>query len=70
MCESSSESAEIADSGEKGLQHVNNRLFNMDKPMNSSDLTYYLLQWGSIGSMAAVIKTTNQTFKVNISIHI
>ena len=42
MCESSSESAKIANSGEKGLQHVNNLLFNMDKPMNSSDLTCYL----------------------------
>ena len=42
MCESSSESAEIADSSEKELQHVNNQLFNMEKSMNSSDLTYYL----------------------------
>ena len=29
--------AEIADSGEKGLQRVNNRLFHMNKPMDSSD---------------------------------
>ena len=36
------ESAEIADSGEKGLHRVNNRLFHADKPMDSSDLTYYL----------------------------
>ena len=40
--EGSGESAKIADSGEKGLQRVNNRLFHMDKPMDSSDLTYYL----------------------------
>ena len=51
MREGSGGSAEIANSGEKGLQHVNNRLFNMNKPMNSSDLTYYIKQWGSIGSM-------------------
>ena len=36
------ESAEIVDSGEKGLQRVNNRLFHVDKPRNSSDLTFYL----------------------------
>ena len=42
MCRRSGESAEIADLGEKGLQHVNNRLFNMDKSMNSLDLTCYL----------------------------
>ena len=70
MCENSSELAEIADSGENGLHRVNNRLSNMDKSMNSSDLTCYLLQWGSTESMAAVIKTTNQTFKVQRSIHI
>ena len=40
--EGSGESAKIADSGEKGLQRVNNRLFHMDKPMDSLDLTYYL----------------------------
>ena len=40
--EGSGESVEIADSGENGLQRVNNRLFHMDKPMDSSDLTYYL----------------------------
>ena len=33
--EGSDESAEIANSGEKGLQRVNNRLFHVDKPMNS-----------------------------------
>ena len=38
----SDELAEIADSGEKGLHRVNNRLFHMDKPMDSSDLTCYL----------------------------
>ena len=42
ICEGSSESTEIADSGEHGLRRVNNRLFNMDKPTDSSDLTYYL----------------------------
>ena len=36
------ESVKIADSGEKGLQRVNNRLFHMDKPIDSSHLTYYL----------------------------
>ena len=40
--EGSDESTKIADSGEKGLQRVNNRLFHMDKPMDSSDLSYYL----------------------------
>ena len=40
--EGSDESTKIADSGENGLQRVNNRLFNMDKPMDSSDLTCYL----------------------------
>ena len=34
------ESAKIADSSEKELQRMNNRLFHADKPMNSSDLTY------------------------------
>ena len=32
----------VADSGEEGLHRVNNRLFHVDKPMNSSDLTWYL----------------------------
>ena len=36
--EGSNESAEIANSGEKGLQRVHNRLFYMDKAMDSSDL--------------------------------
>ena len=40
--ESSGELAKIANSGEKGLQRVNNRLFHTDKPMDSSDLTCYL----------------------------
>ena len=35
-------SAKTANLGKKGLQRVNNRLFNMDKPMNSLDLTCYL----------------------------
>ena len=42
MCERSSESTEIANSDEKGLWRVNNQLFHVEKPMNSSDLTYYL----------------------------
>ena len=42
MCDSSGKSAEIADSGEKGLHHANNWLFNPDKPINLSDLTCYL----------------------------
>ena len=40
--EGTGESAKIADLGEKGLQRVNNRLFHVDKHMNSSDLTCYL----------------------------
>ena len=44
--EGSDESTKIADSGEKGLQRVNNRLFHMDKPMDSLDSTRYLKQWG------------------------
>ena len=36
------ESAEIADSGGKGLQRADNRLFHVNKPINSSDLTCYL----------------------------
>ena len=42
ICEGLDESAKIADSDEKGLQRVSNQLFHMDKPMDSSDLTYYL----------------------------
>ena len=40
--EGSNESAKIADLGEEELQRVNNWLFHMNKPMDSSDLTYYL----------------------------
>ena len=40
--EDSGESAKTTDSGGKGLQHTTNRLFNMNKPINSSDLTCYL----------------------------
>ena len=40
--EGSDESAKIADSGEKGLQRVNNQLFHVGKPMDSLDLTCYL----------------------------
>ena len=36
--EGSDESSKIADLGEEELQRVNNRLFHMDKPMDSSDL--------------------------------
>ena len=35
-------SVKTVDSGEKWLHHVNNQLFNMDRSMNLSDLTYYL----------------------------
>ena len=40
--EGSGESAKIANFGGEGLQLVNNQLFDMDRPMNSSDLTCYL----------------------------
>ena len=39
ICEGSDELAKIADSSEKRLQRVNNRLFHMDNPMDSLDLT-------------------------------
>ena len=42
MCESTGESAKIADVEVTEAQHVNNWLFNMNRFINSSNLTYYL----------------------------
>ena len=56
MCESTGESAKIADPEKIKAKHVNNRLFNMNRFINSSNLIYYLLKWGLTGLMAAIIK--------------
>ena len=57
------------ESNNKGYNMRTNRLFSINGFINALNLIYYHQQWGSIGSMAAMMIITNQNRRIRKTIY-